>query len=77
MTVVRRAFHTLKGSRAWSDWKDFGEAAWACEQLYNARLAESAPADSDLRGFTHDAWIISTVASAIEAGDVSDSARNR
>jgi len=72
MTVVRRAFHTLKGSSRMVGLKDFGEAAWACEQLYNARLAESAPADSDLRGFTHDAldyfdrWV-----SAIEAGDVS------
>ena len=34
---------------------DFGEAAWACEQLYNARLAEAPALDSDLRAFTADA----------------------
>jgi chemosensory pili system protein ChpA (sensor histidine kinase/response regulator) len=36
MTTVRRAFHTLKGSARMVGLRDFGEAAWACEQLYNS-----------------------------------------
>ncbi len=48
MTSVRRAFHTLKGSSRMVGLKDFGEAAWGCEQLYNARLADGAGADADL-----------------------------
>ncbi|HEY0956564.1 MAG TPA: Hpt domain-containing protein [Roseateles sp.] len=56
LTVVRRAFHTLKGSARMVGLNDFGEGAWACEQLYNARLAEAQPqADADLQGFTAEA----------------------
>ena len=56
LTTVRRAFHTLKGSSRMVGLQDFGEAAWACEQLYNARLAESdAQADAALRRFTAEA----------------------
>ncbi|WP_210760733.1 Hpt domain-containing protein, partial [Azohydromonas sediminis] len=55
LTTVRRAFHTLKGSSRMVGLNDFGEAGWACEQLYNARLAEAPRADDDLLGFTHDA----------------------
>ena len=55
MTTVRRAFHTLKGSSRMVGLKDYGEAAWACEQLYNARLAREPRVDAPLRGFTHEA----------------------
>ena len=56
LTVVRRAFHTLKGSARMVGLNDFGEGAWACEQLYNARLAEAIPhADPALLAFTGDA----------------------
>jgi len=56
LTVVRRAFHTLKGSARMVGLDDFGEGAWACEQLYNARLAEAGPqADAALLGFTAEA----------------------
>lgn len=56
MTAVRRAFHTLKGSSRMVGLRAFGEAAWACEQLYNARLADPTPgADRGLLSFTHDA----------------------
>ncbi|NCT85569.1 MAG: hybrid sensor histidine kinase/response regulator, partial [Comamonadaceae bacterium] len=56
LTIVRRAFHTLKGSARMVGLNDFGEGAWACEQLYNARLAEAAPqADPALIGFTTEA----------------------
>ncbi len=53
LTTVRRAFHTLKGSSRMVGLKDFGEAGWACEQLYNARLADTpVEADAPLREFT-------------------------
>ena len=55
LTAVRRAFHTLKGSSRMIGLRDYGEAAWACEQLYNARLAVGAPMDDALRGFTAQA----------------------
>lgn len=56
LTVVRRAFHTLKGSARMVGLDPFGEGAWACEQLYNARLAEANPqADAALLGFTAEA----------------------
>ena len=55
LTLIRRAFHTLKGSSRMIGLKVFGEAAWSCEQLYNARLAETAHLESDLAGFTVDA----------------------
>ncbi len=52
MDTVRRAFHTLKGSARMVGLADFGEAAWACEQLYNARLTEhGGDADPALRDF--------------------------
>src|SRR5262249_41493774 len=53
ISTVRRAFHTLKGSSRMVGLKDFGEAAWACEQLYNARLADAVvEADPALRRFS-------------------------
>lgn len=54
MTTVRRAFHTLKGSSRMVGLTDFGEAGWACEQLYNARLAEQQSADGGLIALTTD-----------------------
>ncbi len=59
LTTVRRAFHTLKGSSRMVGLKDFGEAAWACEQLYNTRLAEQQPADEALLEFT--GWSLGTL----------------
>ncbi|MBB4845715.1 chemosensory pili system protein ChpA (sensor histidine kinase/response regulator) [Paucibacter oligotrophus] len=43
LTVLRRAFHTLKGSSRMVGLEDFGEGAWACEQLYNVRLSDALP----------------------------------
>lgn len=54
MTTVRRAFHTLKGSSRMVGLTDFGEAGWACEQLYNARLADQQSADGGLIALTAD-----------------------
>jgi chemosensory pili system protein ChpA (sensor histidine kinase/response regulator) len=55
LTLIRRAFHTLKGSSRMVGLKVFGDAAWACEQLYNTRLAETSRLESDLAAFTADA----------------------
>ncbi|MDP2007308.1 MAG: Hpt domain-containing protein [Rubrivivax sp.] len=55
LTAVRRAFHTLKGSSRMVGLKDFGDGGWACEQLYNARLAQAPRMDHPLRLFTGEA----------------------
>ncbi|MBV8380351.1 MAG: Hpt domain-containing protein [Paucibacter sp.] len=56
LTTLRRAFHTLKGSSRMVGLDAFGEAGWACEQLLNARLADSTPkADAPLLSFSNDA----------------------
>ncbi len=47
-TTLRRAFHTLKGSSRMVGLNEFGEAAWAMEQLLNSWLAEQKPASEDL-----------------------------
>ena len=55
LTTIRRAFHTLKGSSRMVGLRDYGDAAWACEQLYNARLAQAPKLDPALRDFTGEA----------------------
>lgn len=47
-TALRRAFHTLKGSSRMVGLGEFGEAAWAMEQLHNAWLADQKPASEPL-----------------------------
>jgi chemosensory pili system protein ChpA (sensor histidine kinase/response regulator) len=54
-TTVRRAFHTLKGSSRMVGLKDFGDAAWACEQVYNTWLAGQKAADPTLLNFSNEA----------------------
>ncbi|WP_038207864.1 Hpt domain-containing protein [Xenophilus azovorans] len=44
LTVLRRAFHTLKGSSRMVGLMEFGEAAWAFEQVLNTWLADQRPA---------------------------------
>ncbi|RZT95189.1 Hpt domain-containing protein [Rivibacter subsaxonicus] len=48
MVTVRRAFHTLKGSSRMVGLTEFGEGAWACEQLFNTWLAGQQPASAEL-----------------------------
>lgn len=48
LTTLRRAFHTLKGSSRMVGLEEFGEAAWAMEQLLNTVLAEQRPASPPL-----------------------------
>jgi chemosensory pili system protein ChpA (sensor histidine kinase/response regulator) len=55
MTALRRAFHTLKGSSRMVGLDDYGAAAWACEQLFNARLAKDPRLDPALQAFTGEA----------------------
>ena len=43
LTVLRRAFHTLKGSARMVGLTAYGEAAWAFEQTFNLWLAEQRP----------------------------------
>jgi chemosensory pili system protein ChpA (sensor histidine kinase/response regulator) len=63
LTTVRRAFHTFKGSSRMVGLKEFGDAAWSCEQLYNTWLAEQQPASGELLEFSNlaldylDRWI--------------------
>ncbi len=52
LTILRRAFHTLKGSARMVGLTEFGDAAWVCEQLYNTRLSEQRNADEPLLGYT-------------------------
>jgi chemosensory pili system protein ChpA (sensor histidine kinase/response regulator) len=48
LTTLRRAFHTLKGSSRMVGLTDFGESAWAMEQVLNAWLADQKPASQEL-----------------------------
>jgi chemosensory pili system protein ChpA (sensor histidine kinase/response regulator) len=47
-TALRRAFHTLKGSSRMVGLNEFGEAAWAMEQLFNAWLPQQKPASIEM-----------------------------
>ena len=70
LASVRRAFHTLKGSSRMVGLRDFGEAAWEMEQLFNQVLAKQRAATLPLldlakRAFAElDSW-----AGALRAGD--------
>jgi chemosensory pili system protein ChpA (sensor histidine kinase/response regulator) len=64
LTTVRRAFHTLKGSSRMVGLKDFGEAAWCCEQLYNTQLAEQRAAEPPL--LDHTGWVLDYLAAWVE-----------
>ncbi|MBH1964968.1 MAG: Hpt domain-containing protein [Comamonadaceae bacterium] len=54
-TILRRAFHTLKGSSRMVGLTEFGDAAWSMEQLLNSWLAEYKPVTQDLREFSGEA----------------------
>ncbi|MEO5737587.1 MAG: Hpt domain-containing protein, partial [Variovorax sp.] len=55
LTVLRRAFHTLKGSSRMVGLMDFGEAAWSFEQVLNTWLADQRPATPELLYATDNA----------------------
>ncbi len=48
LTVIRRAFHTLKGSGRMVGLSDLGETSWRFEQLMNGWLNEKKAASNDL-----------------------------
>ncbi|MBI1283167.1 MAG: response regulator [Thiobacillus sp.] len=48
LTVIRRAFHTLKGSGRMVGLTDLGETSWRFEQLMNGWLNEKKAASNDL-----------------------------
>ncbi|MBS0444500.1 MAG: Hpt domain-containing protein [Proteobacteria bacterium] len=64
LTTLRRAFHTLKGSSRMVGLKDFGEAAWAGEQVYNTLLAGQQPAGPALIEFT--GWALGYLGAWVE-----------
>jgi len=49
LAVLRRAFHTLKGSARMVGLNEFGEASWAMEQLLNSWLADQNTVNSEFR----------------------------
>ena len=55
LTTLRRAFHTLKGSSRMVGLMEFGEAAWAMEQVFNAVLADQATVEKPLRSLAEEA----------------------
>lgn len=57
LTVLRRAFHTLKGSSRMVGLMDFGEAAWGFEQVLNTWLADQRPATPELVAATRKALV--------------------
>ena len=70
-STLRRSFHTLKGSARMVGLNEFGEAAWAMEQLLNSWLAEQKPASAALVRLADKAMqgLGRWVEEAIAAGD--------
>ncbi|QOF77807.1 Hpt domain-containing protein [Variovorax sp. 38R] len=70
LTILRRAFHTLKGSSRMVGLTDFGDAAWSLEQVVNTWLADQRDATPELLSSTErmlrdfSQWV-----EAIAAGD--------
>ena len=56
LTVLRRAFHTLKGSARMVGLNEFGEAAWSLEQLLNSWLADQKSANEVFRSFCDEVF---------------------
>ncbi|MDQ3026579.1 MAG: Hpt domain-containing protein, partial [Pseudomonadota bacterium] len=51
LTVIRRGFHTLKGSGRMVGLNELGEVAWQCEQVLNKWLKDEKPASEPLIAF--------------------------
>jgi chemosensory pili system protein ChpA (sensor histidine kinase/response regulator) len=77
-TILRRAFHTLKGSSRMVGLTEFGEAAWSFEQIMNSLLAEQRAASDGLLQLTRSAmqafgrWIEDIAHGRAEAWRASD-----
>ena len=71
LTVIRRGFHTLKGSGRMVSLEDLGETAWQHEQLLNGWLAEHKPASADLLALiTRSRGVFQDWVNALQAGEV-------
>ncbi|MFS2032648.1 Hpt domain-containing protein [Polaromonas sp. CT11-55] len=55
LTVLRRAFHTLKGSSRMVGLNEFGEAAWSLEQMLNTWLADQKATTDEFRALSSEA----------------------
>lgn len=55
LTILRRAFHTLKGSSRMVGLNEFGEAAWSLEQMLNSWLADQKTATDEFRALASEA----------------------
>jgi chemosensory pili system protein ChpA (sensor histidine kinase/response regulator) len=55
LTVIRRGFHTLKGSGRMVGLTELGEVAWQVEQVMNKWLREEVPASAGLLRLIEDA----------------------
>ncbi len=64
LTTLRRAFHTLKGSSRMVGLNAFGEAAWACEQVFNTQLADQRAAETPLLDFA--VWVLGYLGQWVE-----------
>ncbi|MBL8471401.1 MAG: Hpt domain-containing protein [Rhodocyclaceae bacterium] len=69
LTTIRRGFHTLKGSGRMVGLRDFGEAAWAVEQLMNRWLQLEKHGNDGLFGVISNAHtLFSAWVAQLEAG---------
>ena len=85
LTVIRRGFHTLKGSGRMVGLMDLGEVAWEIEQLFNLWLEEKRPATPALLALVTEAcakfsgWIADLregkLAAEVQAEDIVSTAR--
>jgi chemosensory pili system protein ChpA (sensor histidine kinase/response regulator) len=78
LTIIRRGFHTLKGSGRMVGLEELGETAWRLEQLMNGWLTEKKPASGELlrligraRGVFQE-WVDALLANQPVALPVSD-----
>ncbi len=55
LAVLRRSFHTLKGSSRMVGLSEFGETAWGLEQMMNSWLDANRPASIDLLDLVDEA----------------------
>ncbi|HEY9099187.1 MAG TPA: Hpt domain-containing protein [Thiobacillus sp.] len=71
ITVIRRGFHTLKGSGRMVGLADLGETAWRLEQFMNNWLADDKPADSNLiKVIEHARSVFQDWVNALQAGQI-------
>jgi chemosensory pili system protein ChpA (sensor histidine kinase/response regulator) len=78
LVVVRRGFHTLKGSGRMVGLHDLGEAAWAVEQVMNRWLDEARAATPallemlDLAAAVFNAWVTQLTAGGSRQHDAGE-----